>query len=115
MDNVKWVRVPFLIVGYLGVRAAVVEGTAQTLGRGCQGRLPICKMDSGMIIISERWLKDDGNLHRNVDLFRGCGKRWWWDVVDVGPSVVEVVKSAMIVIWETFDLDASCFPRLEYA
>ena len=115
MDDVGWVRVPFLIVGHLGVRAAVVEGAAQTLGRGCQGRLPICKVDSGMRIISERRLKDDGLLHRHVDLFRGCGKRWWWNVVDVGPGVVEVVESAMGVIWEPFDLDASCFPRLENA
>jgi hypothetical protein len=115
VDDVGWVRVPFLIVGHLGVRAAVVEGAAHTLGRSCQGLLPICKMDSGMRIIGERRLQDDGNLHRNVDLFRGCAKRWWWDVVNVGPGVVEVVKSAMVVIWETFDLDASSFPRLEYA
>ncbi len=108
MDDVGWVRAPFLVVGHLGVRAAVVEGAAYTLGRGGQGLLPICKMDSGMRIIGERRLQDDGSLHRNVDLFRGCGKRWWWDVVNVGPGVVEVVKSAMVVIWETFDLDASC-------
>ena len=68
-----------------------------------------------MSIIGERWLQDNGTLHRNVGLFRRCGKGWWWDVVNVGPGVVEVVKSAMVVIWETFDLDASCFPRLEYA
>ncbi len=35
--------------------------------------------------------------------------------MNVGPGVVRVVKSAMFVIWETFYLDSSCFPRLEYA
>ncbi len=35
--------------------------------------------------------------------------------MNVGPGVVRVVKSAMFIIWETFDLDASSFPRLKYA
>ncbi len=35
--------------------------------------------------------------------------------MDIGPGVVEVVESAMFVVGETVDLDASCFPRWEYA
>ncbi len=34
--------------------------------------------------------------------------------MDIGPGVVEVVESAMFVVEETVDLDASCFPRVEY-
>ncbi len=35
--------------------------------------------------------------------------------MDIGPGVVEVVESAMFVVGETVDLNASCFPRVEYA
>ena len=35
--------------------------------------------------------------------------------MNVGPSVDKIVEAAMGVIWETFDLDASCVPRLKYA
>ncbi len=36
-------------------------------------------------------------------------------MLNVGPGVDKIVKSAMGVIWETFDLDARCVPRLKYA
>ncbi len=35
--------------------------------------------------------------------------------MDIGPSVVEVVESAMFVVGETVDLFVSCCPRLKYA
>ena len=35
--------------------------------------------------------------------------------MDIGPGVGEVIESAMFVVGETVDLDASCFPRVEYA
>ena len=35
--------------------------------------------------------------------------------MNVSPGVDKIVKAAMGVIWETFDLDASCVPRLKYA
>ena len=35
--------------------------------------------------------------------------------MNVGPSVDEIVEAAMGVIWEAFDLGASCVPRLKYA
>ena len=35
--------------------------------------------------------------------------------MNVGPGVDKVVKSAMGVIGEAFDLNAGCVPRLEYA
>ncbi len=35
--------------------------------------------------------------------------------MNVSPGVVKVLKAAMFVVWETVDLFASCFPRLEEA
>ena len=35
--------------------------------------------------------------------------------MNVGPGVDKIVKTAMVVIGETFDLNAICVPRLEYA
>ena len=58
--------IPFWIVGHERIRAAVVEGAAEALSRGGQGLLPVRKVDSGMRIIGERRLQDNGHLHRVV-------------------------------------------------
>jgi hypothetical protein len=63
--------------------------------------------------VVKHWPADDAivgsvvPVHSAVETVGGCAN----SSLSAGVGgVVRVVKSAMFVIWETFDLDASCFP-----